>query len=313
MSLITMLDLMALQRNDLLTGLVEDFTQFSPEITHFPTVSRPGTFYVFARRTALPSVAFRAANNGTTGTKSTYRQEFREMFFLDGIIDIDEAMVKGNDGTTGDLVTNEVNGVVQSAFNYLGQQIWYGRDQDANGFAGIRSQLSGLVNVGATSSSTSAYLVWLNPAKGVALDVGQAGAIACPPPIRQMVAVASPGSGNAFHWVTNLSTWVGLSVKSQYSAWALTGCNSTVSAGKYSNPISDFNATQLINKIPVTRRQGLVWFMNKTGQATLIGSRTAINNQPAGSDGGPAYSPLADRLGGFPIVVSESILDTESN
>lgn len=310
--LLTLLDLVALQRNDLLIGLVEDYTQFSPEIQKFPVITRPGTMYYFARRTALPSVAFRQANNGTTGTKSTYRQEFREMFFLDGIIDIDEMIWKGNDGTTGDLVTNEVNGILQSAFNYLGQQIWYGKDQDSLGFAGVRAQLSGTVGVGGSTSTTSAYLCWLHP-QGINLDVGQAGAISCPPPIRQMVAVASPGSGNAFHWVTNLSCYVGLSVKSQYSVWALTGCNSTVSQSKYSNPISDFNATQLINKIPVTRRNGLVWFMNKTGQATLIGSRTAINNQPAGSDGGPAYSPLADRLGGFPIVVSESILDTESN
>jgi hypothetical protein len=312
MSLLNLLDLVALQRNDLLTGLVEDYTQFSPEISKFPVVTRAGTWYTFARRTALPSVGFRQANNGSTGSKSTYRQELREMFFLDGIIDIDEAITKANDGSTGDVLQNEVNGVLQSAFNYLGQQIWYGKDQDTNGFAGIRAQLSGVVNVGGTTNTTSAYLVWLHP-QGVNIDVGQAGAIACPPPIRQMVAVASPGSGNAFHWVTNLSCYVGLSVKSQYSAWALTGANGTVSNSKYSNPISDFNATQLINKIPVTRRNGLVWFMNKTGQATLIGNRTAINNQPAGSDGGPAYSPLADRLGGFPIIVSESILDTESN
>jgi hypothetical protein len=306
---ISLYDLFSLHLADPLTGLIEDVTTYAPEFSVVPCVRRPGTVYRVSSRTALPTAAFRHVNNGVTAGKSAYKQILKEMFFLDSPVNIDEAIVKADDRSTGDILSHEQRGSLQSAIITLGSQFYYGTSADPNGFTGLRSQLSGSVQAGATTNSTSAYLVWLNP-QGVSFDVGNDGEIASSPPIRQQIVAPSPGSGNIFAWVTNISCFVGLAVKSAYSVWAITGISNASSA----NYMTDALAADLLSLIPLNRRQGLTWFMNRSCQRTLQKSRTAITNQPAAArNAGPAWSPPPIECEGFPIVVTDSITSTESN
>jgi hypothetical protein len=73
--MLTLLDLVTLQRNDILTGLVEDVTTYAPEFSRIPVVTRPGTWYEIVRRTALGTAAFRIVNNGTTPVKTSRRAD----------------------------------------------------------------------------------------------------------------------------------------------------------------------------------------------------------------------------------------------
>lgn len=306
MANLTLYDLVTLQRNDPLTGLVEDVTTYAPEFSTIPVVTRAGTSYDIVRRTALPASGFRAINNGVTAGKSAFKKETKEMFFLDTPINVDEAIIKGQDGTAGDVLSIESQGALQSSIITIGAQFYYGTSNQANGFPGVRSQLSGVITAGGTTNSTSAYLLWLNP-QGVHFDVGRDGEIAMPPFTRQQVAAPSPGTGNYFAWVSNISCYIGCAVISTWSVWAVVGVDST-------HKLTDAIAAQLVQLIPLNRRQGLTWFMNRTAQFTLQSSRSSIGNQPASDrNGTPAWPPPPIDLAGYPIVVTDSITNTESN
>lgn len=325
MAMLTMFDLLALQRDDVLTGLVEDVTTYAPEFSRIPVVKRPGTWYEIVRRTALGAAAFRQVNNGASPIKSAYKKEVKEMFFVDVPINVDEAILKGDDKSTGDAWTHESQGALQAALILIGAQTFYGTSNDANGFAGVRAQCAGSVGAGGTTTSTSAYLLWLNGVWGCHYDVGQNGEVALPPPIRQQISAPSPGSGTLFAWVSNLSCWIGFNVISANSTngggatWAVTGITTHQTSNVYDQALTDRIAAQLISNIPLVRRQGLCWFLNRTSYFLLQQSRSTFNPTtggmfiPGGEGGRPGWAPPPNLLEGYPLVVTDSITNTESN
>jgi len=309
---LTLLDLVTLQRNDVLTGLVEDVTTYAPEFSVVPVVRRPGTYYEIVKRTALPTVGFRAVNNGTASAKSSFKKETKEMFFLDVLINVDEAIYKGDDRSTGDILSHEAQGALQNAVISIGAQFYYGTSNAAFGFGGLRSQLSGSVQAGGSTNSTSAYLVWFNP-WGVCFDVGNDGEIAMPPFMRQQVTASSitaGATGNLFAWVSNISCFIGLSVKSNYSVWAVTGISGSGATNKWTDAL----AAQLIALIPLNRRQGLCWFANRQAVYTLQAQRTVTlyGTDKLIPDQG-VVAPQPTSCMGFPIVQSDSLTNTESD
>lgn len=306
MAVLTLLDLYTLQRNDAFTGLVEDVTTAAPEYMTFAAVPRSGTFYNVVRRTALPAAGFRNINAGTTPSKSTFKKEIKEMFFLEGIINMDEAIEQGDDKSVGDVWMNEAQGANKAALITLGSQVYYGTSADAKGFAGLRAQLAGNIGAGASTSSTSAYLNWMDPKHGVRFDVGMNGVISMRPPVRQQIADPADSTKSYFAWVGNLSMFIGMSVISNAATWAVTGIDST-------HKLTDTIAAQLISNIPVARRDNLRWFINRSSAYYLQSSRTSIGNQPAGPAGQVAWSPKPDMLEGYPITMTDSITNTESN
>ena len=323
MANLTLLDLVTLQRNDLLTGLVEDVTTYAPEASVIPIVTRPGITYEIVKRTSLPTAQFRIVNQGVASSKSAYKKEVKELFPIDTQITVDELIVKGDDRTTGDVLSHEMQGALQNTLITIGNQTYYGAQNDgSNGFVGVRAQLVNTASVGGTTNSTTAYALWLNP-WGVSYDVGKDGVIAVNPPTRQQVA-APNGNGTIFAWVSNISFYIGLSVKSNYSVYGVTGITThTTSSGAgyfqngqntvYDQAMSDRAAASLVAKIPLVRRNGLTWFMNRTGHFLLQQSRAAINFQTAGTDGTPAWPSRPTLCEGFPVIVTDSITDTEDN
>ena len=82
MANLTLLDLITLQKNDPLTGLVEDVTTYAPEVSSIPVVVRPGITYYIAKRTALPTSGFRQVNQGIASSKSAYKKEVKDIYEL---------------------------------------------------------------------------------------------------------------------------------------------------------------------------------------------------------------------------------------
>ena len=310
---LTLVDLVARQYNDVLTGLVEDVTVYAPEFSEIPVVTRPGITYRVGKRTQLPPSQFRIANAGVKPGKSAYRQEVKEMFFVDSPIVVDEMVKKGDDGSLGDLLAQESQGVLQATVILIGSQLYYGTSSDSNGFQGVRAQLSGVAGAGGTASSTSAYALWLNP-HGVHFDVGRDGEIALPPFQRYPIPDTNNTGAYYFAWASNLSCYIGLSILSNYSAWAVTGITIHQTNSKYDQMMSDANAALLVSSIPLVRRNGLKWFMNRTAHFLLQSSRSSINTQVGGAASGtPAWSPPPNACEGYPIVVTDSITNTEDN
>lgn len=314
MANLTLWDLATLRRNDPYTGLIEDVTTLAPEFSTIAAVPREGTWYEIVSRTGLPTTQFRSVNQGVAPSKSSYKKMVKEMFFVDAAINMDEAIVKGDDSSVGSVWQLEAAGAMRSASILIGAQTWYGTSADAKGFQGIRAQLAGNIGAGGSTSSTSAYLLWMDPAQGVRYDVGRDGQFAISSPMRQQVQDPADSTKNYFAWVGNLSAYVGLTVGSAYSTWAVTGIDNTLVSTTYTRALTDRLAAQLISNIPVARRNNLRWFINRTSSWLLQQSRTAINYQPALSgSGAPAFAPAPTVLEGYPITLTDSITDTESN
>lgn len=316
---LSLYDLFALQRDDTVVGLIEDVTTLAPEFNVISARSRSGTWYEIVRRTALPSAGFRNANAGVARGKSSYRKDLKEMFLLDAPINMDEAIVLGSDNSVGDSWTLEAQGAMRQAMITLGAQFYYGRSADAKGFYGLRDQMALAIAAGGTTNTTSAYLCWMDP-QGVAFDVGNGGTLSMRPPFRQQIADPADSTKTFFAWVSNLSCWIGLTVGSDKSVFAVSGIDSGST-----NVLTDAVAQSLIALIPVARRNNLRWFLNRTAQYSLQKSRTTVNvsgawnggatfsTQAADAGGRPAWSPLPDNLCGYPITLTDSITNTESN
>jgi len=307
-----------IQRNgsDALTGLIEDFTQYSPEYSQIPVISRAGTTYKTLSRTALPTSQFRLINQGLASSNSTYDSRVHEMFLIDVPLIVDEAIYKGDDGVTGDILYQEGQGGLQSVINLIANQTYYGVAGDgSNGFVGLRSQLlpagAGLtaVTASAAANTTTCYGLWLGT-QGVHYDIGKNGEIEFPNFHYQFVSTntSTTSAPSGFHaYVSKISTFIGLSVGSIYSVFGITGISLAA-------PLTDALALTQLIQVPLTRRTGFTWFMNKTAWGSLQKSRTSINYQPAGAKSGtPAWSPPPLDMEGYPIVLTEAITNTENN
>ena len=94
--------------------------------------------------------------------------------------------------------------------------------------------------------------------------------------------------------------------------------------------LTDDAVSQLISKIPVARRNNLRLFINRTSESLLQRSRSTIltglnlaavsgsgaggvSLQSSGADGRPAFGPLPLMTNGYPITLTDSVLDTETN
>jgi hypothetical protein len=236
------------------------------------------------------------------------------MFPLDVEIEVDELAYKADDGITGDLLYQEGQGALQSAIIKIGTQTYYGQANDgSNGFVGLRSQLLSSqqnnptatpITASNSTTSSTAYGCWLNT-QGVSYAIGRQGVIDFPAFSRQQIQDSN--GRKYFAWVSNISCFVGLSVVDPSSVFGITGVTQA-------SPLTDKLGSQLIATVPLTRRAGFSWFMNRSVHQTLQASRTAINYQPASAKSGtPAWSPPPIELEGYPIVLTDSISNTENN
>ena len=322
MATTSLYDLYILDRADQYTGLIEDVTTLAPEYGIFGTHKRPGTWYKIAKRTTLPAVQFRNVNAGVVPSKSGYKSEVKEMLFLDAIINMDEAIWDADPETVGSLWQLEVAGFVRSQAITIGAQTWYGTSADSSGFTGVRSQLAFTTQATTGASTTSAYLMWMDEKEGCRYDVGMDGQMAVSAPFRQQITDPNASTKSFFAYVGNLKCWLGYNQMSNLSAFAVTGI--TNASGSTYWMKDDFGA-QLIAQIPVARRNNLRWFMNRSAESYLQRSRSTINvgmpsatyvmgsMQPADAAGRPAFSPLPNQCAGYPITLTDSILNSETN
>jgi hypothetical protein len=302
---LTMLDIAARTNNDQVVGLIEDVTTYSPEFRAFPVRPIAGVTYLVGRRTALPASGFRDANEGIAAGDSSFVQELKQCYFLDAQMTVDEAIVKADDRSLGDILAQEGAGALESAINTIGAQCYYGTSANAKGFAGLASQISDdTVYAGGTSNTASAYLVDLS-IQGVHFVIGNNGAIEMPEWMKQRV---TDGSANPYMaWVSNLSSWIGLQVGSAKSVYRVRGIDAT-------NKLTDALGSKALSNVPIARRNRgtLRWLMNSTAAYSLQLSRSAVGQVDAGATGLPAFAPMPTELAGIPIILTDSLLNTET-
>src|ERR1041385_7849255 len=102
---LTMLELAKRSGSDTAVGLVEEVTTHAPEIDVLMGRPIKGTTYKFTARKSLPAgPAFRNVNEGSDIISSKYEQKLGQCFFLDGQMQVDEALVEGDDRELGDIL-----------------------------------------------------------------------------------------------------------------------------------------------------------------------------------------------------------------
>ena len=296
---LTLLDVAKRTGSDPVVKLIEEVLTVAPEFRTIPVRQIPGTSYRATFRTGLPGSGFRGANEGVTLGSSVYEQRVVPCYFLDCQMQIDEAVVKADEGSAGNILEDEAIAAMQASFITIGRQVYDGITADAKGFGGLFANVDStmVVNAGGTGDTThTAWALYENERDGVHFPLGNNGSLDLAEWLRQQV---KDKDGKAFMaWVNNLSAWLGLNLTTKYSI----GCVKNITTAK---PLTDALGNQLASKFPVGRKPTR-WFMSRDAKFLLQSSRSATLGQKD-SGKGDAFAPIPTHLADIPIVETDSI------
>jgi hypothetical protein len=313
---LTMLDTAKLNGNDKVVGLIEENLKYAPELESFPFRTIRGTSYKTGIRTALPTTGFRAANEGQTPSKSTFKQLLVECFIFGGQIEVDKAVADSNEDGPDALLAIESSGVMKSAMRNIGSQIWYGTTQDAKGFPGIKAALAkgGTTQAGdaltidatgaAATTASSVYAVRFGD-QDLTLIGGNNKAWQLDDFTKQQIVAANGGKMTAF--VAGLNSWIGLQNVHENTARRILNLTDEANKG-----LTDALLAKLLATFPVGMMPDAI-FMSRRSRRQLQLSRTVTlfgqaNARPNQSN----IAPIPTEYDGVPIVASDSIRDTDA-
>lgn len=316
MANLTMLDVAKLTGNDPVVGLIEENIKYSPEVGLFPFRTIRGTSYKTGIRTGLPTVAFRAANEGQTPSKSTFRQMLIEAFIAGGQIEVDKAVADANEDGAAALQAIEASGVMQAAMRTIGSQIWYGVTNDAKGFPGLKAAtpFGGTTAagdaltvdaVGTTATTASSVYMVKFGLKDVTLIGGNNKAWQLDEFTVQQIVAANSGKMTAY--VAGLTAWIGLQVGNENAVRRL--ANVTADSTK---TCTDAKLTSLLATFPVGHVPDAI-FMSRRSRSQLQASRTVtLQGQGTTRPNQELVAPIPTSFEGIPIVATDSILNTDT-
>lgn len=313
---LTMLDIAKLNGNDKVVGLIEENLRYSPEVQLFPFRTVRGTSYKTGIRTALPTTAFRAANEGQTPSKSSFRQQLIECFIFGGQIEVDKAVADAHEDGAEALQAIEAAGVMQSAMRNLGSQVWYGTTQDAKGFPGLKAAtvkgattLAGdALTIDATgttaTTASSVYLVKFGP-QDLQLIGGNNRVWELDEFTVQQVVAANNGKLTAY--VAGLTGWIGMQIGNENCVRRI--LNVTADSGK---TLTDALLARALATFPVGVMPDAI-FMSRRSRSQLQTARTVtLQGQGTTRPQQPAIAPIPTEYDGVPIIATDSILNTDA-
>lgn len=312
MAAVNLLDIAKLNGSDAVVGLIEENLTFAPEVQIIPARTIRGTSYKVSTRTTLPGVAFRNANEGSTPAKSEFANKTIECYILGGAIRADKAVADAYEDGAAAWQAIEASGVMKSALIELGSQVIYGRTVDAKGFPGfqeIHTELATdlVVDAGGTTAATGSSVYGINTSiDGVQMILGSGTSFTLGEWTTQQVA---DGSNNLYEaYCATLMAWVGLQVGSKYAVGRLK--DATEDSGK---GVTDAKLADLLRKYPTGYKPNY-WLMSRRSAYQLQSSRSATTVQTGNrtSTGAELWAPMPTESNGIPIVVTDSILDTET-
>jgi hypothetical protein len=259
-----MLDLTARTGNDSAVGLVEEIKMFAPELDIVKGRPVQGTSYRVCKRVALAGgagkvgeaqgKAFRKVGAGSTVGASKYIQEIRECFFVDGQMEVDEAIVQGDDRSVEDVLAAEGAGQMRAKAMQIGAQFYYGTNADADGFQGLEAWVDSTMIIdagggaggctynGETNKTGEVYMFVNDPQNGLGFVFGKTAGLQLGPWTRQRV---SPTATTAkFAYVNNAFAWMGLELNYSLGLARIINIDDT-------HPLTDKLIAQALAKFPV--------------------------------------------------------------
>lgn len=297
----TLLDIAKANGSDPVVGLISETAKAVPEVSRGFARTIKGISYKTLVRTSLPSVGFRAANQGVDATKGTYENRIYETYIFNPRWKCDKSVADRHEDGREAFIALEGAGIMEASFQWLGKQFYYGTGNDANGFAGLLAAYDStnmVVDAAGTTADTgsSVWAVKFGP-RDVAWLYGNDGAINLSD-LREVEALDA-NSKSYTAYLQEILASPGLQVGSVYSVGRIKKL--TADSGK---GLTDSLVADLLDKFPV----GVVpdaLFMTRRSRQQLRKSRTATNGK-----GDPV--PMPEDCFGVPIVVTDSIRDTEA-
>ena len=305
-----LLDIAKLNGSDTIVGLIEETLTYAPEVQIMPARTIRGTSYKIASRVSYPGVGFRAANEGSTPTKSEFENQLIECYILSGAVQADVAVARAYEDGEQAWKDIESVGVMRQAMIELGSQVIYGTSHQAKGFPGLQAIHtafnSGLVvDAGGTTAATASSVYGINTdTQGVQLVFGAGTTFELGEWRIENVGTSSVYPAH----VANLTAWVGMQVGSKYSVGRLKDATADSGMG-----VTDAKLAELLSKYPVGYRPNY-WLMNRRSAYQLQVSRSAstVQNGVKTSSGAEIFAPLPTESNGIPIVITDSIGNTEA-
>jgi hypothetical protein len=316
-----MLEAAALQKNDVAVGLIEENLRYAPELMVFPSRVITGTNYEAVIASGDPTVGFTAANDGPALTKTTLRKEMVTCGIFRGAVEIDLAVERASQGSgLPSLESIESSRIAQGAMRYIGRQIFYGTSYDSKGFVGLKAftpktAAAGTSEIvvdatGSGSAATSIYAVKFG-IQDIHLVFGANQTLELSEFRDQQLTNATTGGKYAGR-VAELTAYIGMQRININSVGRI--LNVTAESGKTA---SDSLISQLLEKFPVGFAPD-AFFMSRRSHGQLSRSRpVTIFSQPGVSPGSnsrtpPIFATSVPDFNGIPIVVTDSILNTDT-
>lgn len=312
-SLTTLLDIVKMNGSDAVVGLIDETAKGLPELTgqyngrQIPGVASSrtikGIHFKTLVRSGLPTVGFRAANQGVDASKSIYYNKLVEAFCLNPRWYMDVVVADKHEDGAAAALSLEAGGQMQAALQAVAKQFYYGTGTggDAAGHQGLVQLVDSSQVVDATGSTadtgSSAYMVKFGP-RYCQWVYGNNGNFKLSDIDLRDYTDASSKKYTAYF--QELMAYVGLSVQDYRSIVRIKKL--TADSGK---GLTDALLADALGKFPLSLGTPDAIFMSKRSWTQLKKSRTATN--PTGT---PAPYPVDYE--GIPIVPTESILDTEA-
>lgn len=297
---------------DLSDAQVSDLTQATPFLNLLPMEpSSNGPTHKYTKETGAPVVGFRAENAGRDMDHSVDTLVTVTLKILDWSFDVDKAVADSwmRGGAEG-WIAREGMRHLKAALKAYETQVIYGDQSpgDTGGFAGIVDAATVaayddamVVNATGTTANTgsSVYAVRVGPNDVLGIfrgdnpmDIGET---------TVQKKIVNPGTDNKTYpsYYTPACTWLGLQVGSIYSLGRI--INLTEDSGK---GLTDSLLSQLLQKFPIGH-EPTHFVMSRRSRGQLQRSRTTYS--PIG-----APAPLPQEYEGIPIIVTDSVVDTEA-
>jgi hypothetical protein len=298
----TMLDIAKINGSDAVVGLIEENLNLAPEVSIFPARTINGTSFKTLHRTGLPTTQFRNANEGVETTKSSYINKLVECFFLDGKMEIDVAVAQADEQGVAHAQMIEADGHAQAAIQHLGKQVWYGTSNDVKGFPGAQSLVDSayVLDAGGTSAGTGSSVYGVRVGEKHGTMIFGRDSVLTLGDWRQQRITRSSKEMDA--WVNSIQGWVGFQWVNKDSICRLKDC--TADSTK---TCTDAKLAELLSQLKWVPDY---WFMTRRSRYQIQLDRAAGSNT-SGNSGKP-MGPLPSESNGIPIIVTDSLLNTET-
>lgn len=306
---LTLLDI-AKSHESVASPLVELVIVNTPELMAAPVRTVDGTTYQTLNRVGLPSVGFSKVNKGFAPSKSRTELTSFECLPFGGRVEADARLARQWKGGEAAYFAFEAQGMLLATMQALGTQMFYGAGGATDdGFPGLKQfvPVASTFSVDATGTTaltaSSVYFVKWGVDDGVALIAGMDGDIYSLREPRIESLTDKDGTNKFDGLVSQMDGWVGLQIANANCVGRI--YNLTADSGK---GLTDALGYSLLEKFPVGWKPDVA-LMSRRSLGQLQRSRTVVTNN---SSGPLTYGGLPTEIAGVPIIVTDSILNTDA-